>query len=143
MKNRYILGLVFLIAGLLTAIGPFTIFHVCNPHEGDMIMKCYWTARAELGLGILISLLAVISAFNKKETVRAAYSVSTALAGVLVYLIPNILIGVCDGVHMHCHAVAKPALSVIGILTAAIAAVNAFYLYRKERSAVDESSDNK
>lgn len=47
MKKRYISGLLYIIIGLLIAIGPFTIFRVCIPQDSDMIMKCYWTARAE------------------------------------------------------------------------------------------------
>lgn len=141
MKKRYISGLLYIIIGLLIAIGPFTIFHVCASHDGDMIMKCHWTARAELGLGISISILGLILLIQKAYNSQLAANLSLIINGVLAYLIPNVLIGVCDGVHMHCHAVARPALSILSALTVAIAIINVVYLYGKRRGTENEIQD--
>ncbi len=139
MKKIYISGLLYIIIGLLIAIGPFTIFHVCDAHDADMIMKCHWTATAELGQGIAISILGLILLIQKEYNSRLTANLSLAVNGALAYLIPNVLIGVCDGAHMRCHAVARPALSVLSALIVAIAVINIIYLYGKGRSIGNET----
>lgn len=141
MKRRLIQGSLFIIIGLLIAIGPFTIFHVCPVHDNDMIMKCHWTAMAELGQGIGISILGFILLIQKSYDSQAAVSLSLIVSGILAYLIPNVLIGVCDGIHMHCHAAARSAISLLGILTVTAAVINTIYLYRKGRSTDNEAQN--
>lgn len=145
MKKGYISGILFIIIGLLIAIGPFTIFRVCDPHESDMIMKCYRTARAELGLGIVIAVLGAVFGIQKTSRAQTAVSISIILNGLLAYLIPNVLIGVCDGIHMHCHAVARPSLSILSAAAVIIAVLNILYSDRKRKGADYEAqgSDNR
>ena len=130
MRKKYILGLLFIIIGLAVAIGPRTIFYVCEPSE-DMIMRCYYTAQTELALGVEIAIFGVIMAIQKSRTAQAATSISLALSGIFTFLVPNVLIGVCDGVHMHCHAVAKPALSLLGVAVIIVSIISFVLLYRK------------
>ena len=54
-----IFGAAALILGICVAVVPFYIFPVCE--AGMMPMRCFWTARAELILGILTGLLGVVS----------------------------------------------------------------------------------
>ena len=70
MKKKIIFGALIFVFGLLIAIGPFTIFHVCKPDQSEMYMKCYWTARAELGIGIVISILGLLSAISASAKTR-------------------------------------------------------------------------
>lgn len=144
MKRGYVSALLYIIIGLFIAIGPFTIFHVCDAQNTDMIMKCHWTAMAELGQGIAVSILGLILLIQKEYNSRLAVNLSVAVNGAIAYLIPNVLIGVCDGAHMHCHAVARPALSILSALIVAIAVINTIYLYGKGRSIGNEaqSADN-
>ena len=58
MKNRIILGVVVVVFGLLIALGPQFLFKVC-PVVGDVIMKCHWSAQAEIGVGALIAALGI------------------------------------------------------------------------------------
>ena len=97
-----------------------------------MVMKCFWTARAELGLGILIAILgALIIAFQSVQ-IRLGLNISIILNGILALLIPISLIGVCDGVHMSCHSLTLPALAVISSALIIAAVVNAIYLYQSD-----------
>ncbi|NLD46099.1 MAG: DUF4418 family protein, partial [Clostridiaceae bacterium] len=56
MKKRVILGAIVTILGFLLAVGPWYIFKVCGS-----TMKCFWTGRAELGIGILIIILGILN----------------------------------------------------------------------------------
>lgn len=130
MRKKYVFSLLFIIVGFLIAIGPRTIFYVCDSSE-DMIMRCYYTAQTELALGIEIAIFGVILAIQKSRAAQAATSISLALSGIITLLVPNVLIGVCDGIHMHCHAVAKPALSLLGVAVIIAAIISFVLLYRK------------
>jgi hypothetical protein len=130
MRKKYVFGLLFIIFGFLIAIGPETIFYVCDS-GGDMVMKCHYTAQTELALGIEIAIFGAILAIQKSRAAQAATSISLVLSGIFALLVPNVLIGVCDGVHMHCNAVAKPALSLLGIAVVIIALISFARLYRE------------
>jgi preprotein translocase subunit SecY len=133
MKNRLLTGIITIIIGLVTAIGPLTIFSVCGPMENGSFMKCHWTARAELGIGILIVLLGVALVFLTAKQIRIGISTGIALFAILEILIPNKLIGVCGGEHMQCHALTLPTLTLLGVGTFLVAILNAFYLAYAER----------
>jgi len=135
MKNRLFTGILFLIFGLLIAIGPQTIFPVCE--AGNMPMKCFYTAKAEIGAGGLIAVLGVLSLIFSNKKIRAGISLATTLGGILTVLIPTALIGVCGGKHMTCSTLTLPALSVLGVVTAVSAAINAVYLIKSK----DDSSN--
>ena len=130
MKKKIISGALIFVFGLLIAIGPFTIFHVCKPDQSEMYMKCYWTARAELGIGIVISILGLLSAISASAKTRIGLNSSIVLNSIVAFLISNFLIGVCDGKHMHCHAVALPSLSILSAVVFALAVINIIYIYR-------------
>jgi hypothetical protein len=79
-------------------------------------MKCLWSARAELALGVPLLALGVLMALSRrKETIRAL-SALTVIIGVLVILIPSELIGVCASADMDCNSIMKPTMIVSGIL---------------------------
>jgi uncharacterized membrane protein HdeD (DUF308 family) len=80
-------------------------------------MKCAWSARAELALGIpLLAIGVLLAVSRRKETIRSL-SILGAIEGVLVILIPTTLIGVCASAAMDCNSVLKPTMIVCGVLT--------------------------
>lgn len=138
MKKRIFLGAFIVILGLLIAIGPLALFHVCRPEDPEMLMKCHWTARAELGLGIVLSILGLLTAIVSSKQIRAGLHISVALNSILAFLIPNVLIGVCSGEHMHCHAVCLPALSILSVVLFITAIVSLIHFYRSEGKIKNE-----
>jgi hypothetical protein len=79
-------------------------------------MKCAWSARAELALGIPLLALGVLMAVSRrKETIRSL-SILDVILGVLVILIPTSMIGVCASAAMDCNSILKPTMIVCGIL---------------------------
>ena len=55
MKKRICIALAIAILGILTAIAPHTFAKVCE--VGEKVMKCHWTARAELFVGLAVAAL--------------------------------------------------------------------------------------
>lgn len=99
----------------------------------DMIMNCHWTARVELGIGILIVLTGVLLILLRAARIRLGLSISLVLNGILALLIPTVLIGVCGGVHMSCRSLTLPALTVISSGVIITALVNTIYLYKADK----------
>jgi hypothetical protein len=129
VKKRLITGVVTIILGLLIAFSPSHIFKVCEPMGGHF-MTCHWTARAELGVGLLVAALGVSLLFFASEKTRLGLSLSVFLAGILALSIPHALIGGCDMETMQCRSIAFPALTVFGVLVAVGAALQSYFLFR-------------
>ncbi|MDR0601831.1 MAG: DUF4418 family protein [Treponema sp.] len=133
MKNRIISGGAAIVFGLLIALGPQFLFKVC-PVMGDTIMKCHWSARAEIGIGgPLIAVLGIGLVFFADPKIRLGLSIGIFLSGVLALLVPHALIGGCVNHTMPCRKIAFPAITVIGVLLLATTALNALYLARKKK----------
>lgn len=127
-KNRLLTGGAFTILGILTAIGPQTIFSVCDAMDGKF-MKCHWTAQAEIGNGAIIAILGVLL-FLSSRNIRLGLQIALLALSVQTILLPNVLIGVCGGNHMSCHSLTLPALNVIAAISIIIGVVNLIYLLR-------------
>ena len=127
-KNRLLTGGVYTILGILTAIGPQTIFAVCDAMEGKF-MKCHWTAQAELGNGAIIAILGFLLFLSSKK-IRVGLQIALLALSVNSILLPNLLIGVCGGNHMSCHSLTLPALNVIGAVSIIVGIINLIYLLR-------------
>jgi hypothetical protein len=131
MKNRIFSGGAVIVFGLLIALGPQFLFKVC-PVEGGMIMKCHWSAQAEIGIGALIAALGAALIVFANPNTRLGLTIGIFLSGVLALLIPHVLIGGCSGHSMPCQKITFPALTVISVLLLIAAAFNALYLARKK-----------
>jgi hypothetical protein len=114
MKNRIISGSAVLVFGLLIALGPQFLFKVCP--VGHMIMKCHWSAQAEIGVGGLIAALGIALCLFANPRVRLGLTIGVFLAGIIALLVPHVLIGGCSMHTMQCRKVAFPAITVISIL---------------------------
>jgi hypothetical protein len=132
MIKRLSGGILFIIFGLLVAIGPHTIFPVCGARDGEF-MKCHWMAQAELGIGLGITIMGVLLIIFKSRQIRIGISIALLMNAILVILLPKKLIGVCSGVHMNCHALTLPALNLLGVLTLITAAATILYLWNANR----------
>jgi hypothetical protein len=123
MKNRLLYGSFVVIAGLLTSIGPQTIFKICEPsHHG--IENCFWTGQAAIGIGALLAALGLASALFSNKGARAGLSLAIGGNSALMLLVANLLIGVHEDPMMQCRIAALPALNVISVLTVAASAAN-------------------
>lgn len=84
------------------------------------MMKCYWTAHAEIVVGVpLIAIGALLFFARRKETTRAL-GIITAVLGVLTILIPTSIIGTCLNDQMVCNTEMKPVLLISGGIVVAL-----------------------
>jgi len=130
-----VVATIIIVLGLLIAIVPQ--FTDCES-QGKMLtlesgkqvsMKCHWTARAELAVGIpllAVGLLMLVS--RRKESIRNLGIVGVVL-GVMTILLPAVLIGVCSNDDMICNSLMDPALILLGAL-AIVASGAAVWLAR-------------
>jgi hypothetical protein len=131
MKNRIVSGGAVTAFGLLIALGPQFLFKVCPP-AGDIFMKCYWSARAEIGIGALIAALGAALVIFASPKTRLGLSIGIFLSGIIALLIPHSLIGGCSMHSMACRKIAFPSITVIAIFVLITAALNTVYLSRKK-----------
>lgn len=129
MKNRVGIGIVYLILGVLLIVGPMTFISVCP--QGEKIMKCFWTQRAELGVGVVFVMSGLFMMLLKSESVRLGMSISNALLGILTILMPAVLIGGCKKADMACRSITFPVFYVIGAIAIIVSVVNCLYLRKK------------
>ena len=113
-KAKIIFSSVIVVLGVLVSVAPYTFAKVCS--VGGTIMKCHWTARAELFWGIATAILAFTKFFFKENSFQLGVNIGIAVNAVGIILFPTVLIGVCGMKSMHCHAVTQPVLIVLGVL---------------------------
>ncbi|OCG39539.1 hypothetical protein A9G28_09140 [Gilliamella sp. Fer1-1] len=159
MKNRIISSSIFIVIGVLIILFPLYILPVCPPpeavttpidtmsstsselaHSGHMhastgkIMKCFWTARAEIGIGCLVITIGTLLLISSTAFVRMGLNMALACISLLAIAIPTILIGVCSNEMMRCNMGAKPALVLLSSLLFIIAIINTYYLNKKTKN---------
>jgi len=168
MKNRLIMGILFITLGLFIALGPLTVFPVCgvctneqaatqSTAQNEMTMdscneqaagsdaamsspmKCFWTARAELGIGFLISATGLLLILLRRKQARFGLTLALGLNGILALLIPTALIGVCGEAQNTCRELTLPALSILSSFVIVLSVINAVYLYKTDKEG---STDN-
>lgn len=126
-----IMGLVIIIVPQFTncesgADHPATLNMQSSASTGESagvpyrMMKCFWSARAEIVTGLPLVVLGVLLFFaRRKETIRVI-GILTVLLGVLTIVIPTQLVGTCANTAMVCNTEMKPALLVAGGITVAL-----------------------
>ena len=153
MQNRVVSSLAYIIIGILFILFPMYILPVCpsesvnlptamqgqveHMHTGvGKIMKCFWTGRAEVGVGCLIIAIGILMLFCQKIFLRMGLSMAIVCISLFALAIPTVLIGVCDNQMMRCNMGAKPALVLLSLLLFIVALVNTFYLNKAARRSI-------
>lgn len=138
MKNRIISGVFFVLTGFFIAFGVQIIAPVCEPMEQN-VMRCVYTQKSELGIGLLIILLAVLLLLIPSKAIRSGISIAIGLILLIAIALPTALIGVCGNNMMQCRALSRPLWLSISILAFAGAAWNTIYLlYSEKRKQYEE-----
>lgn len=128
-KVNVIFASIVLVLGALVAIAPYSFAHVCE--VGEKVMKCHWTARIELFLGISAALLGLLKYISSDTKYQLGLNAGILVNALGVILTPTLLIGVCGMKSMHCAAVAKPTLIVFGILLLTAVIAQSVSLWKK------------
>ena len=129
MKKAIIPAIIILVLALVIAVGSQTFLGACV-HEDGSFGACHWAARAILGEGALLAVLAALAMALKKE--RAGLYLAMASASLLGMLTPGTLIGICGMDTMRCRMLMRPAMLILfGI--ALLAALVGWLAARKEK----------
>lgn len=133
---KIIQGILGVVLGIVIAVGPQTFLHVCGGGKmaesmGDaapmaMSMPCQNVPAAALITGILIviaGIVLLIATLKKAEgkAITLVLDLAFAISGIVTIGIPTFIVGVCQAPHMHCHAVTRPALIVLGAFVVVLA----------------------
>lgn len=130
-KSRVIVSLLYIISGVFIGLIPTYLMPVCINDE--MKMACYYTKQAEIGLGLLITLLGIAAFVVKYDKTRVGISIAQIGVSLLVFLYPLKLTGLCKMSDMACRMKTLPALIIAGILLIVIALADILYLVRKDK----------
>jgi hypothetical protein len=128
-KLNVVFALLFVVLGALVAAAPYSFAHVCE--VGEKVMKCHWTARIELFLGLSVAVLGLVKLLSTNISFQLGVNAGLLLNALGVFLTPTVLIGVCGMKKMHCHAVTKPTLIVFAILILVSAFAQSVSLWKK------------
>lgn len=161
MRNRLIIGVFFIVLGLILAFGPITIFPVCGistNKEGEEMqmenseskvqdssmsvtmsssMKCHWTARALLGIGVSIAIQGILILLISSCAIRLGITIGIGLNGILGIVIPTWLIGVCASSKMACQELTLPALIIISSFILVGSIINGVFLHQKLKKGIN------
>jgi len=136
-----IIAIVLIVSGLVTIFVPS--FYTCQAHGkaiqlpggGSIPMKCLWTARAEIAMGVLLLTVGIFLFISRKIESRKFLSILALILGIFIILFPTALIGVCINPDMPCVVIMKPTLLLIGIVTGALGIVaTAWNFIRKSKT---------
>jgi len=134
---KILAGILIILALVVIIVPQFTNCdasgRILTLESGKQVpMKCLWSARAELALGIPLLVLGVLLAIARlKETIRSL-SIMGVVLGILIVLIPTSIIGVCANPDMECLSIMKPLMIVVGILTILVS-IAALLLNERQR----------
>lgn len=136
-----IIAIVLIVSGLVTIFVPS--FYTCQAHGkaiqlpgGKSIpMKCLWTARAEIGMGVLLLAVGIFLFLSRTLESRRFLSVLVLIFGIFILLLPTTLIGICINPDMPCVVLMKPILLLIGVVVGVLGIVSiAWNFTRKSKN---------
>ena len=113
MKKINILSYVNILIGVFLALTPFVIAPVCGPMDNGKFMTCHYMGKAELGLGILLAALALVSIILK-DRAKLGVHLSMAMVAVYALILPKTLVATCMHAEMPCNAHTRPMIYVAG-----------------------------
>ena len=118
MKKSFFYGTIFVVLGLVIALGPKFLFRICTIgcFCCSDIPQCYWTSQAEIGMGFFIAALGFCFFVFTDPKINFGLLIGVFFAGIVSLLIPVSLIGGCNIATMSCRSIAFPALIIENII---------------------------
>jgi hypothetical protein len=83
------------------------------------IMKCLWTARAEIGVAVPLFAIGALMLLTRRRETRRVLAIPAGLLGLIAMLLPTVLIGVCSSPGAICRMALRPSMLIAGGLTVA------------------------
>ena len=127
MKKKILSALLAVLCVFFT-IGVMTVFRGCGAHDDGSFGPCYQARMAVFAMGFVMSAQALTAFAAKSSSFSAGCSLSLAFTALVAAFVPGRFISLCMMETMRCHMIMKPAVLVLGILIALLAAINAWLL---------------
>ena len=122
MKKQMIPAIILLILSVVIILGSQTFLSPCV-HEDGSVGPCHAAGQALLGLGCVLSLLALLSLCGKRARLGVYWSSLPVCA--LGILTPGTLIDLCRMSTMRCRMVMQPAMMILFFLSSVCALTGA------------------
>ena len=100
-------------------------------------IRCYWTARAAIGVALPLAAAGVLLSFSRRKETRRALAILVCVLGVVTVLLPTVLIGTCQPSSTVCNTTMRPILLATGGLTILIGLIT---LVRNELTAEEHTA---
>lgn len=125
MRQGSIPGLILVVLGIVLSFVPHYIMPVCQHGiqlaSGDVApMRCFYTGQMEMACGVALAVLGVFVLLARSVPMRRGLGLAGLLLSLLILAVPTVLIGVCPGEAMPCHAGTYPAVMVLGVVSALV-----------------------
>ena len=130
MKKQVIPAIVMQIVSLVIVIGSQTFLSPCV-HEDGSVGPCHAAGQALLGLGCVLSFLALLSLCGKRARLGVYWSSLPVCA--LGILTPGTLLDLCRMSTMRCRMVMQPAMIIL-FAAALLCALTGAILTAKEKA---------
>lgn len=132
MKNKIFFSLSYIVLGVLLALVPTVLLVPCSSEEKKM--ACYYTSRAEVGLGILIAFLGIAAIIFAQEGIRVGISIAQLGIAIIAILLPLKITGLCKMDTMACRVKTLPGIIVVSVLLIILSLINIVYLLILEKT---------
>ncbi len=131
-------AIILIILGILIAVSPWTLAPVCEVNGSyaqlasgkTLPMPCGWTARAEIGIGVLAILAGLLLNFSQAAETKRVIGLFGAALGVLTILFPFYITKMCAMADHPCNLLTKPVLALLGV---AVIVVSCWIIYTAQK----------
>jgi hypothetical protein len=120
-----------------TATGGATTMGAGTAATQPTPMRCYWTARAAIGVALPLAAAGVLLFFSRRKETCRALAILVCVLGVVTVLLPTVLIGTCQPSSTVCNTTMRPILLATGGLTILIGLIT---LVRNELTAEEHTA---
>ena len=116
-----VIGILLIVVALAIAVVP--AFNNCSsqgmaitlPNGKTVPMKCFWTSKAALAVGIPLALTGLLLVFAKRKETQRFLAIIAGVLSAFAAALPTALIGVCS-MESLCVTVLRPTMILAGVL---------------------------
>lgn len=131
-------ALILIILGILIVVSPWTFAPICEVNgmyaqlaSGKTLpMPCGWTARAEIGMGVLAILAGLLLNFSQSAETKRVIGLIGVAVGILTIMFPLYITKMCALADHPCNLLTKPVLALLGV---AVIVVSCYIIYMAQK----------
>ena len=130
--NIGVTDVVLLIIEIIFLVGIITVFKACGPMEDGSWMSCHWACQAVTGVAGVLLVISLLHMFIPGAKIKLGLSIAMIPVSILSAIIPGYMIKLCMMDTMRCHAVMRPFVIVISIISIVISIIDIIIQHKKD-----------